>query len=313
MARRPSTSESVPTPTEESNVSTTTDAPVEAQTETPAEAEADLTAFNAALASAVEQRDETTGTLPEAAIPPVVAEYRKLNGAKAKNAARKVVDEAMKSAMTDSDLPLARANLEISTHLTAGPVGGGQAREPKAPVDPTQAFVELVSGLVLAAQLAQATVPEGVAETWTDGVNENVRTGADQATAYRAWLESDAEDKGDEPETPAFVKAAVKLALGKSAKVGAAKKASSGGGGGSTYEGERRDVAKHIESAFADVASGTFLTVAEIRKHESDEYGKDSPSAGAISARLFPKSGKVSVEGVTPGQNDKGVKGATKN
>ena len=53
-----------------------------------------------------------------------------------------------------------------------------------------------------------------------------------------------------------------------------------------TYTGPRRDVAAHIESAFADVPSGTFLTVAAIAGHSSDTYGDDHPSSGAVWARL---------------------------
>ena len=137
-----------------------------------------------------------------------------------------------------------------------------------------------------------------------------VESSREQAGAYLAWLQSDAEDKGDEPAdlTP-VVKNAVKLALGKAAKAGGRS------GGGSTFTGERRDIGKHIESAFADVPSGKFLTVAEIRKHKSEEYGDNPPSAGAISARLFPQGDgtKCTIKSVTPGQNEKSNKGATKN
>ena len=87
----------------------------------------------------------------------------------------------------------------------------------------------------------------------------------------------------------------------------------SGRSGGSTYTGERRDIGQHIVEAFADVESGTFLTVAEIRKHDSSQYTSENPaSAGAISARLFPKSGKCTVEGIEPGTNEKGNRGARK-
>lgn len=323
MARKPSSNSSTPTATtvevpstEESIVTTTTEAPVEADaTEAPAaaEVEIDLSDFNTALAAAVEGADQTTGDVPEALVEPVVLAYRRLDGVKAKNAAKRLVDDAMKSGMDASNIPVARANLQVSKKLTAGPTSSGQPRAERTPVDPTEAFVELVVGLSLASQLATATVPEGVTEDWNEKVQALHAGSTEQAQTYLAWVNTPVEEGAEptaEPEVPAFVKAAVKLALGKSAKVGSVKKASTGG---STYEGERRDVGKHITEAFESVESGTFLTIAEIRKHESAEYGKDAPSAGAISARLFPKSGKVSVEGVTPSQNDKGIKGATKN
>ena len=72
----------------------------------------------------------------------------------------------------------------------------------------------------------------------------------------------------------------------------------------------RRDIGAHIASAFAELPDGTFLTVREIRRHRSDEYGDEFPSAGAISARLFPSSGRCTVPGVEPGENERGVRGA---
>jgi len=72
----------------------------------------------------------------------------------------------------------------------------------------------------------------------------------------------------------------------------------------------RRDIGAHIASAFAGLPDETFLTVREIRRHRSDEYGDEFPSAGAISARLFPSSGRCTVTGVEPGENERGVRGA---
>ncbi|MBN1091957.1 DUF262 domain-containing protein [Blastococcus sp. TML/M2B] len=75
-------------------------------------------------------------------------------------------------------------------------------------------------------------------------------------------------------------------------------------------EATRRDIGAHIVSAFAGLPEGAFLTVREIRAHRSDEYGDEFPSAGAISARLFPSSGRCTVPGVEPGENERGVRGA---
>src|SRR3546814_10998155 len=61
---------------------------------------------------------------------------------------------------------------------------------------------------------------------------------------------------------------------------------------------KRGDIASHIQSAFEDKRLGDFLTIQEIRNHRSTGYGVDNPtnpSAGAISARLFPTSGSCTV------------------
>lgn len=306
MARRPSATEAP----EEITV-TDTEAPVEPTTEeTPVEAKPfDLTAVLAAAEVTVAERDETTGVVPTAFLEPVVVEYRKLDGVKAKNAAKKALNGLMTSHMKANNLPLARAYLDVYNSLTAGATpSASKSHEPKAPADPTAAYIDLVAGLTLAAKLAISNTPEGVAEDWADKVNASVDGSEDSVVAYKAWLADESEDKGDAPETPAFVIAAVKLAQGKSARVGKAKSAT----GTSTYTGVQRDIAKHISEAFADKESGTFLTVADIRKFASSEYGSGEASPGAISARLFPKSGKVTVEGVTPATNEKGVKGAIK-
>jgi hypothetical protein len=319
MARRKATETPETTEvqsTEENTVSTdtTTEAPVEAvadapETDAPEAPEYDLTDFQAALKQALEVRDETTGVVPEANVSEVVVAYRQIKGAAGKRAAKEIVDEAMKEAMREANLSVARANLSISEKLVAGPSGGGSSKSstPREPVDPTEAFVELAAGLRLATTLVGNTAPEGVAEDWQEKAKEKVDDAFGDAETFLAWLQSEDEGKGDEPEVPAFVKAAVKLALGKSARVGTARARATGGG----YSGERRDVAKHIQSAFADVAEGTFLAVAEIRNHKSEEYGNDAPSAGAISARLFPRNGKVTIEGVEPATQN-GKKGAVK-
>jgi len=71
------------------------------------------------------------------------------------------------------------------------------------------------------------------------------------------------------------------------------------------------DIGAHIRFAFLDLPAGAFLTVSEIQHHLSPEYGVDMPSAGAISARLFPASGRMTVPGITAGQRG-GIRGATK-
>lgn len=75
----------------------------------------------------------------------------------------------------------------------------------------------------------------------------------------------------------------------------------------------RRDIGQHILNAFADLEEGTFLTIAEIRNVPSPQYPvNDPPSAGAISARLFPSNGsRTTVPGIVGASVD-GRRGARK-
>jgi hypothetical protein len=293
--------------TEEAPVSTTTtEAPAAAEgtTEAPAATEApiDLTGFQAVANTAVAESDTASGAIPEGQLSTVVTEYRGLDGVKAKNKAKTWLNDQMKEAMNADDIAKARAFLQLHESMTAG--ASSKSGAEKAPADPTEAFVQQYSTLRLA--LALLTPGEGVADDWTDKAKELVETSTEPAQSYLAWARDESEDKGDEPEVSPVVRNAVKLATGKAAKAGGRS------GGGSTFTGERRDIAKHIQSAFADKADGEFLLIAEIRNHHSDEYGTDLPSAGAISARLFPSSGKCTIEGVEPTTNEKGNKGARK-
>ena len=329
MARRETSSTSPTTTTEapaeattqEEAVTEVTEAPVtetptstepvtvtepSTSTETkPEEAPVDLTAFNAAVETALKEKDTATGELALAIIAPVQTEYRKLDGVKAKNAAKKVLNDAVKAGMNAMDIQTARANMQLLDAMTPASGGGTKSSEPKAPADPTEAFAERVAALNLAYNLAIGDVPEGVKEDWETKVGELVSAASPQASAYLAWTLNEAEDKGDAPEASNVAVSAVKLSQGKAA----GRRAS---GTSTPFTGERRDIAKHIAEAFEGSESGAFLTIAEIRNHKSEEYGDNPPSAGAISARLFPSSGKCTIEGVTPGTNDKGNKGATK-
>lgn len=304
-----------PTP-EEATVTTATDeATVPAQTEAPAEstdtsttsnkaqkaADVDLTAFEAAVTEAVSKRDDTTGDLVAEAIAPVVTEYRKIEGIAGKNKAKGVLGEHMKEAMNQLDISLARAYMMLQENLSAG----SAPKAERTPADPTEAHVQRVVGLDLARTLL--VKPEGVADDADNRAEKLYGEVFPQAEQYLAWSSSEDEaTRGDEPEVPAFVKNAVKLALGKAAKVGGSRT------GGGSASGERHDIGEHIRQSFEGVESGTFQTVAEIRNFKSTEYGDNPPSAGAISARLFPQSGKCTLDFVTPGQNEKGNRGATK-
>lgn len=266
--------------------------------------EIDLTAFQAAVTEALAEGDTSTGQLPETAVAKVNAEYRKLDGLAAKNAARKHLDDGMLDAVGKLDAVSARGYSDLKGNLSAA--GGPKAE--KAPADPVVAFVQRHAALQLAQYVVNGEAPEipegrDVAAEIEALVKENVEA----LQAQVAYLADDSEDKGDGPELNPVIRAAFKAASGKAA----------GGKRGGSTGGPRRDIAKHIESAFAEVESGTFLSVAEIAKHKSAEYGDDHPSQGAVSARLFPASGKVTVEGVVPvnkaeldGKNPKGARKA---
>lgn len=261
---------------------TTTEAPeVEEQTTEQEVAEAsteavevDLTPFKDAATAAVESADESTGDLSVEAIDSVNKVYREIDGIKGKNAARNWLDEEMKNAISvEKNIIRAKAFVLLKDGLTAG----GGSSSPKAPADPTQAFVQKVVGLNLAVQLVMEAVPEGVAETWTDDADKLTTELAGQVESYKAYLASDDAD-AEAPEVSPVVRQAFKLAAGKGT-----------GGGSRVTGGPRRDTVKHMEQVFADLESGSFLTINEIAKAQSTEYGDDRPSAGAVSARLFPK------------------------
>ena len=264
--------------------------------------EIDLTPFSTAVDAAVAQRDESTGELAEAQIAPVVAEYRKIEGIAGKNKAKNFLTDKMRDAMNEMDISLARSYMVLQDNLSAGSVPKAE----RTPADPTEAHVQRVVGLDLARALL--VTPEGVSDDANARAEKLYAEVYPQAESYLAWSSNEDEaTRGDEPEVPTFVKNAVKLALGKAAKGGGSR------AGGGSPSGERHDLGEHIRQAFEAQPSGTFLTVAEIRNFKSTEYGDNPPSAGAISARLFPQSGKCSLDFVTPGQNDKGNRGATKN
>jgi hypothetical protein len=95
----------------------------------------------------------------------------------------------------------------------------------------------------------------------------------------------------------------------------AAQGKGTGGSRGGSNGGPRKDIGKHIREAFESREAGEFLTIAEIAKFASSEYPEGNPpSQGAVSARLFPTSGKCTVEGVEPvdkdGSNPKGARKA---
>lgn len=281
------------------------EAPVEGTESTPTEAPAEVVEvniedFKSAVTAAVAEGDPSTGTLPESAIESVNVEYRKLDGLKAKSSARDYLESQMLEAVSQLDALAARGYSDLKSNLKAGSTKAAD----KAPADPTAAFVQRVTSLRLAANEVASSVPENVSEDWAEQVEKLVAESAEGMDTFRTYLNTEVpegEDKPEAPEVSPVVRAAFKLASGKVA--GGSKRAASG---------LRRNTANHITSAFADVEVGTFLTIAEIAKHKSAEYGDDSPSQGAISARLFPTT---TIEGIVPvekgeidGKNPKGAR-----
>lgn len=292
MARRNSTTQpenSEATVADQEN----TEAPTTEPTETPtegadgkAEVEIDLTAFKEAAEAAVAKRDESTGEIPLAEVEPVNVQYRALDGIKPKNAAKNWLEDEMKAAITKLNVQLARAYSIVRDNLSAGT----GTKSEKQPADPTAAYVNKVAAHVLALDLIRSNVPEDVDTDKASGqVEELVTSLKEQVDSYQAWVTNEAEDKGEAPEVSPVVRTAFKLAQGKA----------SGGGRVSGGSGVRRDIGKHIQSAFADLEDGAFLSIAQIANHTSEEYGQDHPSQGAVSARLFPASGgETTVPGV---------------
>lgn len=286
-----------PTPTE--TVETAVEAPEETVTEAPAEAavEADLTPFKDAATAALAEADPNTGDLPESAIESVNKVYRDIDGVKGKNAARSFLEDEMKKAILGKDILKARAFVGLKDGLSAGSGGGT-----KTPADPTVAFVQRVAALRIASTLVETSVPEGVGEDWSSKVDDLVSELSEQVDTYQAWTQSTDED-AEQPEVSPVVRQAFKLSAGKG----------SGGGGSRTSGGPRRDIEKHLQQVFAELPVGSFLTVNEIAKASSTEYGDDRPSAGAVSARLFPK-GKAaySANGIEATADEGKSRGATK-
>lgn len=293
--------------TEEGTVTTepttSPEAPAEGTTTEAAEAPINLDAFIASVNENLTEADTETGAMPEAAIAKVNEQYRALDGQKPKNAARNYLDEQMMKAVGELNAPLARSYSDLKVNLSAG----GGSSTPKAPADPVAAFVQRLATLSLAVQIVNGQRPETERDIDAE-VEKLVSESADSVTAYQTWLDNEAEDKGDAPEVSRVVSAAFKAAQGKG---------TGGGGSRAASTGPRGDIGKHIASAFAEVESGTFLTVAEIAKHKSADYPDAPPSQGAVSARLFPKSGKCTVEGIVPvdkqeldGKNPKGARKA---
>lgn len=283
------------------------------------EVEAAVQAFLTKAKEVADTRDRATGEITDEQKGLVKVAYGELPTTPARTKARNGLDEAMKSALSEHlDAALARAYMILGQIVKA--TSGRSDTVAKAPVDPTEAFVARMAAMHLAPNLVE--VPEGVASDWVQQVQGKSKSLASEVKAYRAYLADHSTwnakpegERGDEPAAPEvseIVLNAHRLARGRAQ---GARKAKSDGATTtrtSTYTGPRRSVKTHISNAFADKAAGTFLKIAEIANTPSDEYGDDRPSSGAVSAALFPSSGKSpEIDGVEPAEVG-GVKGARK-
>jgi hypothetical protein len=268
VAEQPSTDETPPEASSDENTE---------KEETPPEA--DLSDFQAAVSAAVEQRDEQTGELTDELLKPVVDAFRGLSGIKQYNKARSWVEDQMTEAVTEhEDVHLARTYVSVRNALTTA-----APKRERQPADPTEAFVQVHYQLQEALRLHESFAPEGLAEDWPARVTEFAEKHADEVAQYDEWQRSTDENKGDAPEVHSAVRQAFKLATKKTPKRASGK----------TFDGPKRDTKIHVEQVFADQPVGTFMSVSQIAKADSEQYGSDHPSAGAINQRLFPKGEKA--------------------
>lgn len=255
-----------------------TEAPAEAATEK--KDEVDLTAFITAVEAAIAEKDGATGALPVAQIEAVKAQYQSLDGLKAKNAAKKDLQDRLRTAIAKADVSTAAAVMKlVDDACVAG--GKSTAAAEKAPADPAEAYIARLVALNLAYSLAANDVPEGVdADEARGKAQEQVNGLAEQADALFTWTKSDPETRGDEPDANPLAKRAVRLVQG---RVSGSRSASSGGG--STKE-NRGNTARHIQLFFKDQPVGAKAKIAEIAKFVSEEYPAGDASPGALNSRM---------------------------
>lgn len=296
-----------PTDTVESTEATDVTATAEttAETATEAKPEFDLTEFEAAVETALGDVDVSTGTVNKDQAEKVKAVFRTLEGGvKAKNAAKKSLNARLRSVVSAGDLVTAQGVMDL-VDAVANAGSAPKAPAERAPVDPTEAFVQKLVLHNLAYNLVVADVPDEVdADAARDQASTKVGELTEQADALYAWTRADEETRGDAPEVNPLVTKAVRLAQG---KVSGSRAASTGGG--TTHEGPRGNTARHIQLVFKDQPVGTYMKVAEIAKANSEEYPDRKVSAGAITARL---KSKTPIEGIEASDGPDGKLGAMK-
>lgn len=270
--------------------------------------------------------DKATGTLPTVLEQVVIDAYTALPGAKAKNAGRTYLQDSMQAHMIKGTTEgpeffmRARTYMELNNKVTAAKSSSPAAAKPK--VDPTEAHINRIAAMLLAPNFVE--VGEEVANGWEAKAEELVASLNEDANKYLTWLRlptptGEGETKPDAPEVSEVVIAAAKIAVGRAA--GAPRKASTGGTStprvSTAGSGHRGDIGKHIREVMDTVSVGDFVTIAEIAKAATSQYGGATmppPSQGAIAARLFPAKGECTLDFVSPEGKDQGhaVKGAVR-
>jgi hypothetical protein len=272
-------------------------------------AEFDLGPFEALAKEVSEAADKNTGSLAEGDLDRVLAAYKELPDTKVRNRAKKHLQEQVAAGIENLDMAKAKSYLTMHDNMKTGAAAGGT----RQPADPKARWQQQLEIVTLAYGELFNQRPEGVTEEQVNEITNGVQSLSEDMTKLRDWHALEVKEGEEKPEAPKVddrVSAAIRLARG--GKVAGGSRAASTGGG-SSHEGPRRNIAAHIQSAFAEVETDTFLTVAQIAAHKSEEYGDDKPSPGAISARLFPASGKCTVEGIEPGTGgEKNQRGARK-
>lgn len=287
-----------------------------APTKAPVDKSAQLEQFKSVVTAAVTPRadgDEDTshgstpgtGAISDEVLATVQSAYTELHGdRKAQNAAKGFLAEELSNAVGLADDPdqMATAICKARSFLAVQKAieeTKPAAKAPKAPVDPTEDFVNRYATLNLAVLAAFNSVPEGVSEDWPTKSEELENSLQDGLRSYMGWLATAEDERGDEPEVSEIVKDAVKMAQGKSV-TGRRKTAT--GAPRAAFEGERGDIAKHIAQAFASVPVGGTLSVSQIVAADSKGAGYDGrkPSQGAVSSRLKSAAWSVEATGIEP-------------
>ena len=273
------------------------------------------------------ERDVATGHMSESLKQRIKQAYGDLPAGNTKTAARNQVKAYVNEKLTsimDSDEPdifAARTLFVVQNDLLVA-TGGPSATIAKAPVDPTEAFVASITALYLAPNFVE--VPEGVAADWATRVDNKAAElrDAEGTTAYLAWVNGDTspvseedatEKRGPEPEVDPIIKQAVAISRGKGVGRTTRPRKASGASGTprAAHTGPKRDVGKHIAEAFADKPVGTWMSIGDITKFESVEYGGPAVSQGAVSARVYAEKG-CTVPGIVAAEGPTGKRGAKK-
>ena len=303
MARKSSTAvvdapEGTEAPEVDSEVSTATEAvePTEAEVSTDADAETegededeeiDLSALNAVL-SEILAGDISDPEQVDFA--PVVTAYNALSR-KGKSQATREMRERSQGLLEDGDFDQARTLL-LAGKATKAAKPKGETR-PRTPADITTPVVEKLVTFQLAYGAVAGNLPDGIAADWQDRVKALFEAAQGEVETYRAWLTADAETRGEAPEVSVPAMQAARLAFKSTRK---------------PY-GPRHDVGKHIEQVMAAQESGAFLSEAELGSAKSEEYGDESCSTSAVTARL--NSDKPLAEGLSVIERD-GKRGVVK-